>query len=156
VLVVDKRISTLAAALCIHVSWKERHFSSSLASVFVFLDFPGTTHHRPLTIQVSDVPISFPIAERKLRSVVVQTPSPQVFIDQSRRSSSHPCCRIHRRLKIERLFVIDKFIIKAAEMRTTKTHDDIPALRGALIQPNHRLNHLQGRGNLVSPFRGQS
>jgi hypothetical protein len=78
--------------------------------------------------QVSDVPISFPVTERKLRSVVVQTTSPQVLIDQSWRSSSHPCRCVHCRLEIERLFVIDELVIKAPKMRTTKTHNDIPAL----------------------------
>lgn len=41
-------------------------------------------------------------------------------------------------------------------MRTTKTHDDIPTLRGALVQSNHRFDHLQGRPDLFPPFRGQS
>lgn len=139
-------------------------------AIFTILQLPARSlSSRPLcskrlpvfalinSTRFSDVPISLPSTEGKLRTSIIQAASPEVLIDESGRdASSHPSGRVHCWLEVEGLLVIDKLVIYIAEVRATKTHDNIPALGSALVQPNHRLDYLQGCSDLIPPFRCQS
>lgn len=87
--------------------------------------------------RVSDIPIAFPSTEGELRAGIIQAASPKILIDESRSTSSKPSRRVHCRLEVEGLLIVDKFLIYIAKKRATKTHYNIPALRSALVQPNH-------------------